>query len=184
VMLDCKLKVREIQQWLRNKIEPQLQLLRDLMVVNNVSKDHNNAKLEKLLRSVLEHCLPGTSPALLQSGDGDQNEKDRISWIVSSSKFPTKAVENGNDNHAPELTRSQIASVKPKSEMAEANSLLPASPSSPPTSPVQLPPPPSDTPPHSCLPHMISPLPPSPTSSRRMRGGVSDELLEDIAEES
>jgi len=54
-IVDCKLKVREVQQWLRNRIEPQLHIVQDLIMAIHEQRHQEQAKIQKTLDRLLEH---------------------------------------------------------------------------------------------------------------------------------
>lgn len=76
-IVDCKLKVRVMQQWLVNRIEPQLRLIQDLLVQRkqHTLKDYEDA-VGTTVQNMFEKHLPDFKPSSLSTPVNKQDNSD------------------------------------------------------------------------------------------------------------
>lgn len=94
-IVDCKLKVREIQQWLRNKVEPQLRVIQEMIL--HIKQDHfrdkdqQEEKLGKLVERTTMKLIPKLSvsdrPSIGPLRDSSFGPDVRVSKLRSTNSY-------------------------------------------------------------------------------------------------
>merc|ERR550537_864603 len=69
-VVDCKLKVRVIQQWLRNKIEPQIRKIQEMLFINEQAAEEREVAICKHLTNY----LPRLPRLAIQRNKGEKED--------------------------------------------------------------------------------------------------------------